>query len=176
MVFPLSYGPGRKAARAVSPANHLLTNRKGQNVESFSSPPPRHRVNTSHLARIWLGHLRPEGRPSRCGSKAVARPRVVGRQATRVRLRFRCWRGETGKRDGIAIRWAQALVGSNPTASTAALCALDSASRRAYDEDGLRFRVASLPRQESRGGTAPRLSAWQPDRPDRYRRSGPERY
>jgi len=40
----------------------------------------------------------------------------------------------------------------------------------------LRFRVASLPRQESRGGTAPRLSAWQPDRPDRYRRSGPERY
>ncbi len=37
-----------------------------------------------------------------------------------VRRRFRCWRGETGKRNGVTTRRAKALVGSNPTASTAA--------------------------------------------------------
>jgi hypothetical protein len=41
-----------------------------------------------------------------------------------------CWRGETGKRDGIGVRWAKALVGSSPTASTPA--PLTAESGRAY--------------------------------------------
>ena len=43
-----------------------------------------------------------------------------------------CWRGETGKRDGIANRWAKALVGSIPTASTRRT--IDSAIGWAYYE------------------------------------------
>ena len=58
------------------------------------------------------------------------------------------------------LRSACVRCASSPTASTAAPRALDSASRRAYGEIGLRFRVASSLRQESRGSAAPRLSVF----------------
>jgi hypothetical protein len=45
-------------------------------------------------------------------------------------LPFGCWRGETGRRSGAALRRAQARVGSNPTASTRRI--VDSDEWRPY--------------------------------------------
>ena len=83
-------------------------------------------VSFAPHTKVWyVVHQFGKGIPNMCPyvTRAVETVATASRAVywiARVCRRNRCWRGETGKRDGPTNRWASALGRSNPAASTAA--------------------------------------------------------
>ncbi len=128
---------------------------------STALPPLPAKIRT-HSVCFWL--FTPSTNSLLC-ARGLANGCDVMRLAflvTTVRRRFGCWRGEIGKRSGVASRRANAPVGSTPTASTAAL---DSESSSFVHCDCLRCRVASSLRIRSRRAKILRLFVAKSSRP-----------
>ena len=132
--------------------------RQSDGAQEFGMRARKPRRVSATAAHFGLSHAPRRELPCRCGAATDVQSVRLGLRACHGSLPIRCWRGETGKRNRVALCWAQALVGSNPTASTAAQLTRQFRSRTLHQQSATPrspFRYA----KKSREALASRLFA-----------------